>query len=141
MNNLQEKLTCSVCGGSFFTVARAEQFQSGGYGSAEFRSLSNAPKTVLNCIGCSTPVSPKPAHYGRGTTADIAEQDFRKSIDAGQKYRKDNSIQNVANVAASITELQEVRATVEDIKKHIEASERAKAPKPKATAKAKTVGG
>src|SRR6266404_6505622 len=129
MINPQDKLICAACGGSFFNTVRAEQFQPGGYGSAEFRSLSNAPKTVLNCIGCGTPVLPKPSHYGRGTIADIAEQDFRKSIESGQKYRKDNSIQNVVNIAASVEELEQVRGQVEDIKKAIDASSKPKAPK------------
>lgn len=115
-----EKLFCSVCGGSFFHMLRAEQYSAGGYGSAEFRSMSAAPKSVLLCIGCSTPVTPKPSYYGKGTAADLAEQEFRQSIEVGQKHRKDNSIQNVAKIAASATELQDLKDLVSDIKKSID---------------------
>lgn len=131
MANAQEKLTCVTCGGSFFQMTHAEQFLQGGYGTAEFRSLSNAPKTVLVCIGCSTPVTPKPGYYSRGTVAAIAEDEFRKSIEAGQKFRKDTSMQNIANIAASPAEVQEVRELVEDVKKAVDALAKPKGPKAK----------
>lgn len=129
MANAHDKVVCGNCKGTFFTVSHAEQFVAGGYGSAEFRSLSNAPKTVLICIGCSTPITPKPAFYGKGTTADVAEQDFRKSVEVGQKYRKDNSVHNIATIAVSPKELQDVRELVEDIKRVVEAKDKSIKPK------------
>lgn len=111
-----DKLICTACGGTFFMQGHAEQFQPGGYGTAEFRSVSGAPKTVLVCIGCGTPVVPKESHYARGTVADLAESDFRKSVEAGRKHRKDNSIQNIVKIAASPAELQEVREIIETVR-------------------------
>lgn len=112
-------------------MTHAEQFLQGGYGTAEFRSISNAPKTVLICIGCGTPVTPKPSYYSRGTVASLAEEDFKKSIEAGQKFRKENSMQNVAQVAVSPAELNKVRELVEDVKKAVTSLSKPKAPKAK----------
>lgn len=139
MSNV-EKLMCVTCTSSFFYMQRAEQYLQGGYGTAEFRSTSNAPKTILVCIGCGTPVTPKSTHYGRGTAADLAEQDLRKSVEAGQKWRKANSIQNVANITASASEVQNLRELVDDIQKAVKALEKPKAPKAKQSVNATTVG-
>jgi hypothetical protein len=128
MANQPGKLTCTVCGSTFFTTARAEQFVAGGYGSAEFRSISNSPKTVLTCVGCSTPVTPAPAYYSRGTVAGVAEEEFRKSIEAGQKYREDK---NTIGKFVSPSELNEVRDLALDVKKAVEAQSKPKSPKPK----------
>lgn len=131
-----DKLSCSICGGTFFIASHAEQFILGGYGTAEFRSISNSPKTVLICIGCGAPVTPKPAYYAKGTTADIAETDFRKSVEAGQKYRKDNSIQHVAEISASPSEVSELKTKINDIKKAVDILSKPK-PKPKTIAETK----
>lgn len=131
----QDKLVCNVCTSTFFWTARAEQFLAGGYGSAEFRSISPGPKTVLICVGCGTPATPKAAQYTRGTQAHLDEDQFRKSIDAGQKYRSSNSIQNVAKVAASVEEVEELRGLINDVKKAVEAGAKPKAPKPKSEPK------
>lgn len=129
MANQQNKITCTVCGSTFFTTIRAEQFIAGGYGTAEFRSISNAPKTVLQCIGCGTPVNPKPGYYSKGTVAGVAEDDFRKSVEMGRKYRETNSIQNIVKIAVSPSELREVREFAEDIKRAVEAQAKPKASK------------
>lgn len=130
-----DRLVCTACGSTFFFQEHAEQFQPGGYGTAEFRSLSGAPKMVLICIGCATPVIPKESHYARGTVADLAESDFRKSVEGGRKFRKDNSIQNVAKIAASPNELQEVRELVETIRTAVNAISKPKALRPKVEVK------
>lgn len=131
MANQQDKLTCITCGGTFFTTGRAEQFIAGGYGSAEFRSISNAPKTVLSCIGCGTPVTPKPAYFSKSTVAGVAEEEFRKSVEAGQKHREKNSVKNISNIVATNNDLDELRELVQDIRKAVDAQGKSKAPKPK----------
>lgn len=137
----QDKLVCKECQSTFFWTARAEQFLAGGYGSAEFRSISNAPKTVLICIGCGTPATPKPAQYSRGTQAHLDEESFRKSVEVGQKYRQNNSMNRVATIAASVQEVEELRTLVNDIKKAVEAAAKPKAPRPKKEVSAVGVGG
>lgn len=136
----QDKLVCTECGSTFFYTSRAEQFQTGGYGSAEFRSLSNAPKTILVCVGCGVPVTPKSTHYARGTISDVAEQEFRKSIEEGQKFRKANSAANFAQIAASPAELQKVRELVDDVKRAVEAAAKPKGVKAKQEVKRAVVG-
>lgn len=133
-----DKLICPTCGGSFFTTQRAEQFVAGGYGTAEFRSISNAPKTVLTCIGCSTPITPKPAFYGKGTIADIAEQDFRKSVELGQKHRKESDPKILLQQVASDEKVTEIKNLIDDVKKAVEAAAKPKAPVSKKEAKAAT---
>lgn len=130
----QDKLSCMVCHSTFFYTEHAEQFQAGGYGSAQFRSLSNAPKTILVCIGCGAPVTPMPTYYGKNTTADVAEQDFRKSVEAGQKYRKAQSIQNIAQISVSPEELKEVRDIVNGIVHTLDTPAKPKVSKSKAKA-------
>lgn len=132
----QDKLVCSICAGTFFWTAQAQQFLAGGYGSFEYRSISNAPKTVLICIGCGTPAPSRPSQYSRGTQAHLDEEAFRKSIEVGQAYRRANSIQNVAQVAASPEELGELRNLINDVKKAVEAAAKPKAPKAKHEPKA-----
>lgn len=112
------QLTCE-CGSTFFYTTRAEQFAAGGYGSAEFRSLSNAPKTVLVCL-CGKPVTPKPNFYGRQTTAGVAEDEFRKSVEFSQRYRKEHSLENIAQIAVSPEELQKVADQVDELRKVVE---------------------
>jgi hypothetical protein len=110
------QLTCIECSSTFFYVARAEQFQAGGYNTVEFRSLSNAPKTVLVCVGCGIAVAPKPSYAAKGTVAAEAEGDFIKSFEGGQKYRKARSLDNIVKITASMTELQEVKDQLEMLK-------------------------
>lgn len=130
----QEKIRCKDCGSSFFSQEKADQYFGGGYGTAEYRAVSGSPKIVLVCIGCGTPITPQPSYHARGSLSSLAEADFNKSVEVGQKYRKDNSIQNVANVAASIQELRAIQVQVaglvqivESLKTMIESL-----PKPKA---------
>lgn len=106
------------CGSSFFEQRRVEQFQAGGYGTAEFRSISNAPKTVLVCL-CGKPVAPKPGYYAKGTLAAVQETDFAKSIELARKFREASSINNIANIAASPAELQELKDSFEAMKADI----------------------
>jgi hypothetical protein len=80
-------LICDNCGGAYFYVVRAEQFQAGGYGESEFRSLTNAPKTVVVCL-CGRPVAPRPANYVAGAAAKTAEEVFRKSIEAARSKQQ-----------------------------------------------------
>jgi hypothetical protein len=131
MAPVQEILTCPTCQGTHFWTAQAQQFIAGGYGSAEFRSISNAPKTVQICIGCGTPATPKPQQYSRGTQAHLDEVAFRKSVELGQAFRKSNSIQNVAQIAASPSEVNELRMLINDVKKAVEAAAKPKAPRAK----------
>lgn len=95
------------CGSTFFEQRRVEQFQAGGYGTAEFRSISNAPKTVLICL-CGKPVAPKPGYYSKGTVAALQEVEFAKSVEESRKHREASSINNIANIAASPAELREL---------------------------------
>lgn len=111
------QLTCS-CGSTFFYTQRAEQFAAGGYGTAEFRSISSGPKTILVCL-CGQPAMPKPSYYTKGTTASLAEDEFRKSIEVAQKRREANSIQNIANIAAAPSEVQECRDQISELRKAI----------------------
>lgn len=134
-----ESLACAACKGTFFAPVHAEQYLKGGYGSAEFRSISNAPKTVLICIGCGTPITPAPSFYSRSTVAGAAEQEFRKSIEAGQAYRDKNSLKNIASIAVAPSEMREVRELVEDIRKAIDVKP-LKAPKPKQEVKSTRTG-
>ncbi len=137
---VQDKLVCSECKGTFFWTAQAQQFITGGYGSAEFRSISNAPKTVLICIGCGTPATPKPAQYSRGTQAHLDEEAFRASVKAGQDWRVANSIKNVAKITASVEEVNELRALIGDVKKAVEAPAKLKAVRAKHEVKPIDVG-
>lgn len=111
-------LTCD-CGSTFFFIVRAEQFQAGGYGSAEFRSISNSPKTTLICL-CGQPFTPKPAFVTRGTVAAAQEDAFRKSVESAQKYRKDHSMNHIAEITVSPAELQEVETRVIELAKTLE---------------------
>jgi hypothetical protein len=114
-----ETLSCLVCGGKFFVKSRAERYQKAGYGTAEFRSIDTAAKTILQCIGCLTPVTPQDTQYARGTVAQAQEGDFRQSILAGQAYRKNNSIQAVVESAASIQEVQELKSQLTALTKKL----------------------
>lgn len=114
------------CGSTFFYTARAEQFQAGGFGTAEFRSISNAPKTILVCL-CGKPVTPKPSHFARGTMAGVAEQEFAKSVEAALKFRNAHSLDHVAQIAASPAELQKVQDQVDEIRKAVLALPKSKA--------------
>lgn len=116
---MSKKLACAECGGTFFAKTMAEQFVSGGYGSAEFRSMSNSPKTVLHCIGCGTPVAPAPSYYSKGTVPFIAEQEFRQSIELGIKYKNEHKSIVAAPISDIPTkeELAEIRSSIEKLKK------------------------
>lgn len=134
-----EMLKCLDCGGLFFVKSIAQRYQKAGYGSAEFRSTDSMPKTVLQCIGCGALVPPKDQNFARNTVAQIQQDDFTKSVKAGETYRKSHSIQNVAHIAASPAEVEELRKLVEDIRKTVNAMNTPKSPQPKeAVAKAKT---
>jgi hypothetical protein len=133
---VSQQLVCS-CGSSFFYTVRAEQFQAGGYGTAEFRSTSGAPKTLLICL-CGKPVPPQPAHYSRGTSADLAETAFRASIKCADKLRSEVTMAHVAEIAASPAEVKELREGVEEIRKAMNAAAEPKAPQPKERKPSKT---
>ena len=134
MSNIQE---CPNCGSTFFTSVRAEQFISGGYGSAEFRSISNAPKTAYQCVGCGTSIGQKQQFFSRGTTADVVEQEFRKSMEAGTKYRKELSVKQDMSNFVSTDELQKVIDMIEDIKKIISNQNKLNMPQLKASPESK----
>src|SRR4051812_38367496 len=123
-----KQLTCS-CGSTFFYTQRAEQYAAGGYGTAEFRSISSGPKTLLMCL-CGQPVMPKPSYYTKGTTAALSEDDFRKSVEVAQKRREANSIQNIANIAVSPSELQECKDQIDELRTALLALSTPSVPQP-----------
>ena len=112
-------LTCE-CGSTFFFTVRAEQFQAGGFGTAEFRSISNAPKTLLVCI-CGHPYTPKPGYHARGTVAAAAEEAFRKSVEAAQKHLKEHSLDNIAQIAANPAEVEKLGSRIKSLADELEA--------------------
>lgn len=137
-----EILKCPACGGTFFIKNRAEQFVKAGYGSAEFRSKmdGSAAKTILQCMGCLSPVTPQDTQYARSSVAMQDEMSFRASIEAGRKYRTQHSGQSVAQVVVSPAEFKEVKNLVDDVRKQVNAMTSSKAPQPKeAVAKAKAI--
>lgn len=135
MNN---QLICD-CGSSFFFKYGAEQFQAGGYGSAEFRSLSNAPKTVLICL-CGKPYPAKPqAGYSKATVAGLAEDSFQKSIDAARKRRDEVSMKHVAEISASPEEVKNLQGQIDQLRTVLNDANTPKAPQPKTPVKIKRV--
>ena len=105
-----KKLQCE-CGSTFFYTVRAEQFAAGGYGTAEFRSMSQAPKTFLVCL-CGRPTFPQPNSYAQGTQAALSERDFQESAKAASEVAKAKSITNIAQIAASPAEVEELRKQI-----------------------------
>jgi len=128
---VQALLTCDQCKSTFFFTARAEEFLAGGYGTAEWRSVSNAPKTILVCVGCGKAVTPKQNYYAKGTQAAIAEEHFAESVKNGNKFREKNSIQHVAQIAASPDELAALKKEVEDLRQALNSMTADKTLKPK----------
>lgn len=121
-----DMLKCQDCGGLFFVKSRAERYQKAGYGSAEFRSTETMEKTVLQCIGCGALVPPRDQNFARNTIAQMQQEDFTKSVKAGQEYRRNNSMQNFSKIAVSPQELKRVEDLVEDLRKELRASLAAK---------------
>lgn len=122
-----QPIACDQCKSTYFYTVRAEEFQSGGYGTAEFRALSITPKTLHICIGCGKPVTPKPIYMAKGTQAALAEDRFVESMKNGQKFRESNSVQNFANIAASPDEVAELKRRIDDLQ---QALNTLSAPKP-----------
>jgi hypothetical protein len=114
-----KKLQC-VCGSTFFVPVRAEQYATGGYGTAEFRSVSQAPKTFLVCL-CGRPAFPQPSTFAQGTSAGIAEKDFQESQKSAMTAIESQSLTNIANIAAAPSEVEDLRKQVEDLKATVEA--------------------
>lgn len=119
MSQASPVLVCDECSSTFFYTVRSEQFQSGGYGSAEFRSISNAPKTLLICL-CGKPYTPKSSYFAKSTVAAAQEEAFRKSVEAAQKYLKEHSLEHVASIAASPAEIQALEDRIREITKNLE---------------------
>ena len=115
-----EMQKCQDCGGLFFVKSIAQRYQKAGYGSAEFRSTDSMPKNVLQCIGCGALVPPKDQNFARNTVAQMQQEDFTKSVKAGDEYRKNNSMKNVAKIAASVTEVEELRQELAALKKQLQ---------------------
>lgn len=122
------QLTCE-CGSTFFYTVRAEQWAAGGYGTAEFRSQSNAPKTLLVCL-CGKPVIPQRSHYSKGTSAGIVEEEFRRSTEVAQKAREAASPKHFAQIAASPKEVEEIKIGLEEVRRAFDSLSK---PKAKAT--------
>lgn len=127
------QLTCD-CGSTFFMKFSAEQFLSGGYGSAEFRSTSGAPKTVLVCL-CGKPYPTKPtAGLSMKTVAGIAENDFQKSVQSAQKRRDEASLKHVAEISASPSEVKRLREEVTELRTALNSALESKSVQPKEAA-------
>lgn len=103
------------CGSTFFEKKHVEQFAAGGYGTAEARSVSNAPKTILVCL-CGRPMAPKPSYFARGTTAAKAEDDFTKSVELALKAVDELTMEHIAQIAVSPKELASVTEAVEEVR-------------------------
>ena len=109
-----KKLQCE-CGSTFFYTTRAEQFSAGGYGTAEFRSMSQAPKTFLVCL-CGRPAFPQAGSYAHGTQAAQAEKDFQESSKSALDVVNSKSLTNIANIAASPSEVAELRKEMDSLR-------------------------
>lgn len=126
------QLQCD-CGSTYFFKYSVEQFLAGGYGSAEFRSTSNAPKTVLVCL-CGKPFPSKPmAGLSQSTVAGQAERAFQASIQAAQKRRDEMSLQHVAEISASPSEVKQLKAEIDQLRSAFNQLSTPVAPQPKET--------
>lgn len=114
-----KKLQCE-CGSTFFFTVRSEQFAAGGYGTAEFRSMSQAPKTFLVCL-CGRPTFPQPTSFAQGTVASIAEKEFQESAKCAKDAIASTGVSNIANLAASPAEVADLRKQIEDLKQTLAA--------------------
>lgn len=124
------QLTCD-CGSTFFYKTGAEQYLAGGYGSAEFRSTSNAPKTVLICL-CGKPFPAKPTMgLSQSTVAGIAESAFQKSIASAQKRRDELSLKHMAEISASPSEVRQLQTQIDQLQAGFNAITAPAAPQPK----------
>jgi hypothetical protein len=101
-------MICPRCGGTWFYKVTVEQFSDGGYGSAQFRSLSMTPETAYICL-CGTIVENKEA-MGRGV--DSRHGHFLSAIRTALEHQKRNSVQVVASTCASIEEVEQLRQRV-----------------------------
>ena len=97
-------MTCSHCGGTFFYKVNAEQYSDGGYGTAQFRSLSMATEAFYVCL-CGTVTDIKDT-AARGL-ADRHTQ-FISCVKKAIAIQKKDSPQFVAEQCASLEELQQV---------------------------------
>jgi len=112
INDLQGRantaMACPRCNGTWFYKVTVEQFSDGGYGSAQFRSLSMTPETAYVCL-CGAIVENKES-VGRGV--DSRHGYFLGAIRTALECQKRNSVQQVAASCASIEEVEELRDRV-----------------------------
>jgi hypothetical protein len=110
-----EVATCDNCGGTYFYSVSVEQF-SVGYSSVEYNAVGSNTRQSKICL-CGTPLPTKAIARGTAQTKGPQEE-YIRSLSAARDYLESNSIKNLAKVATSPSELEDVKKSLtEEISK------------------------
>ncbi len=111
-------MACPACGSTFFIKLSAEQFSDGGYGTAQFRSLSNSPESAYVCL-CGRLVDIKES-VGRGQEGQHARFVSAVAVALSAQLKQDNKFKELSTQVASVDDLASLRADVEYLKQCVE---------------------
>lgn len=107
-------IECEVCGSEWFYSVHAEQFSGGGYGSVEMRSITGNPVQMRICL-CGNPIVPQAQNFG-GSRALGTRESFFIAAKKAKANRKSITLDNVAEIAASPSEIKELQQQLDDLK-------------------------
>jgi hypothetical protein len=105
-----QPMECPDCGGTFFSIFRAEEFANMGGANTQLRSLSMNQEPVHVCI-CGRPVEIKDTTAV--TKSDGQRARFLRSLTAALAHRKQNSVQLAATVVTDLSSANEKIAELE----------------------------
>lgn len=115
---LNKPLVCEDCGSTFFYSSYAEQFATGGHGSAEFRSISSSQITVRVCL-CGSTLIPSIQSQGGAASVQQSRSEFYRSAKAAKDRRKALSPDVVAKAVPSRAELNELKGLIVELQKEV----------------------
>lgn len=115
---INKPMACEKCGSTYFFELDANQWAGGGFGTVEFRLLSISSVRVKVCLcGHIVPPTPQATQYSARATGHL---DFPESAARAVEFREKNGVQGLVQVAASRSELEQVKGQLEALKSDVE---------------------
>ena len=111
-------MACPSCGSTFFIKLSAEQFSDGGYGTAQFRSLSNSPESAYVCL-CGRLVETKES-VGRGMEGQHARFVSAVAVALAAQIKHASEFNVLAKHTASVEDIEALKADIQWLKQSVE---------------------